>query len=440
MKLPILSSVLALLLLLAACSTPEEPNSTAPTLTTSAELLAKATNDLSVRQYLAKELAKDESNQPELSKEVLHSDEFYEVLASALEAQGDTQASSRVRAAFDASPHAYLVASDKASSWNVANESPLVAHFYEDFTESATVTALDAELLPHEIAADKKPDRFVLVLNEGIAEPDASLDAQAGRFVCNEENHNKTYTHTFRIIDSKSKGAGGTVKQQADVKRGWVLEDATIHIKKNRGGSADLSMVNAGEDFIRIEELKDVRETSIKFANELGLGKEIKIKVDNAISTKYQTFTKFTTDKVTERTAGVNWRTDSKWRLWGQRLVVDMTKYERCNSEDATTVAKATKAFKDEILRVASGKGPTGEAIFSMNPSHINGSLRVTGNGVNKSAWHGAVLDLEAGTYTVTGGGYDTGASQEYAAVPQTFTIKAEERKRINVILQPRNR
>ena len=443
MKVPVSISIFTLLILLAACSVPGGPADTNPTLTTSAELLAKATDDLSVREYLAKELAKDESDQPELDQETVHSDEFYAALARGLEAQGEANALERVQSAFNASPHAYLVASDKVSTWTVATQSPLIAHFYEDAELTDTVSALDSELSSHTVTTEQKPDRFVLVLNEGVPEQleqEASLVGQAARFVCNDENHNKTYTRAFKIIDSKAKGAGGTVVQQADFVRGWVLEDVEIDIRQSRGGWADLSKVNAGSHFVSIEELKFVRDDSIKYAVELGLGKEIKGKVDTAIASKYETFIKYTTNKVNETTASVNWGTDNRFRLWGQRLRVNMIMTERCNSEAATTVPKTTKAFRDEITRVAYGVEVTGKANFYISPSHIQAGLSIKGNGVTKRAFHGSSLDLEPGTYTLTGNGYDTGAGQEYTAPTQRFTVTANKTTNVTVYMRPINR
>ena len=434
------SSILVILIafVLAACSqttsspTPE-PAQAAPEAAT---LLAEATGDEAVRRYLADHFAADDTDiYPEIDKERLHSNEFYEVLANALEVQGETQALERVEAAFSALPHAYLMGSGDVKAWDPVLDSPLVTYLLEDDEVYDTATAFDSDLSAHVLATDQEPDRVLLVLHEGVAEQAPPIETQA-RFVCNEANHDKLYEHRFRIIDSETKGKIGQVVRQADFERGWVLEDAYHITVKSRGGTADTSLINAGNHFITLAELKEVRDNSFDFANELGLGKEIKIKVENAIKYKYERFIKFTTDEVTERSAVIDYELDTKTRIFGHKLVVDLYMAERCNSVEATTKDGTEGAFKGEVLRVASSKTQA-DITFNTSPGNIQASLSVKGNGTSYSAYNGKTLTLKPGTYTVSGSGYDMSSGQYYTVTSQTITVAAGKDKTVYVSMRP---
>lgn len=441
MKRTLLGSLfLSILLLVTACSeTPAqtESSSVPTTIPEAVKLLAEATGSLEVREYIAAQLALDsESDYPEISKEVFHSDEFYQLVADSLE---DTRSLAYVQEVFGELPHAYLMGSGDVKGWDAVRQEPLVTHLFEgDDEEAETATVFDASLSTYSLPTDQKPDKVVLVLHEGVAEQ-SMIETQA-RVFCNEANHGETYTYRINKVYTKSRDVKDKqAVHQANYTAGWVLEDAVPILVKNRGGTYDHDMINAGEHFITLSELKIITDDSRKNALDLGLSKELEIKIEQAITDKYEVFKKFTTNEVTERTAIIDYETDDKFRLRGHRLIVDLLVTERCNSVEATTEEGTSKVFENETARVAAGKTETGKVTFSISPSELQASLRIVGKGTTKSSYHGGSLTLEPGTYTLSGSGYSTSQGIVYTAPNQTFTVAAGKSTTVSVYMHPQS-
>lgn len=415
----VLASLIALIF--SACT----QTATAPESQTSpeaAQLLARSLGDANMRQYLAEQLQPADSDSfPGLSTEQLHSNEFYQVMVNAL---GGGQSLADIEAAFDALPHAYLVAPLHFDTWKANEESALVAFLAEDQDVGDTVTAFDARLSPHELSAEQEPREMVLVLHEGF-------DVEAARneivnpqtLSCTEPSHRGRFeTRTFTIVDVRGRRAG-IAKREATP--GWVIHDANISVSKKGASGASHSLVNAGSSFITLQELKQVRDTNFKFSASLG---DDKVKADLAIKNTYELFIKYTTEKVTEQTLVVDWYVGRTWFLGGAKLKVIVTMKEMCNNVDAVSKPKTDAAFKRAIAKTT-GVVQNGKITFRVYPSNIYAYLTVKGNGRTYSANPNSTLTLPPGTYTVSGEGYDYNTGDHYIASESRISVAAGQNR-----------
>lgn len=417
-------------LVLAACSqTATSPTPETRAAPEAAKLLARATGDVAVRQYLAKHLASTDHSA--LSKEALHNAEFYRVIASALEAQGEAQALTRVETAFSALPHAYLMGSGSVETWNPLTERPLVTHLYEDDEVGETATALDANLSAYMLSTQRKPDGVVLVLYEG-AEEATTLETAQARPACDEPSHKgREFVHSTTIVDERGRGLADVETENAHP--GWVISTAQVGTIRSRGQVGfSRSLVNADAKFITLTQLKKVRDKKFDFA--VGFGDK-KLKAEAEIEATYERFLKYTTDKVTEQTLIVKWHIDNEDTLFNGRIKIGAVITEICNNEDALSEEK-TGAKMERNARRAVGAPIKSQVTFSVSPHNVQASLTVQGNGGSYSAYNGKTLSLTPGTYTVSGSGYDTSAGQPYVVSSQTFTVSDENRS-VYVTMRP---
>ena len=423
-----LASLVAVLL--AACGQTSSPASNESSAEAS-QLLARAMADIEAREYIAQHLERDAADPfAEMTTEQLHSPAFYQVLTQALSAQGETLKS--VEAAFNALPNAYLIAPVNSEAWDARSEAPLIAFVSEEDDVVDTLYAYDSALSSYTLAVDEVPDQMLLVLYEGFAAEPATLETLQN-VACTTASDNGKFTTRapFVMVDAKGKGQRGVAQRAATP--GWVITDATISVDRKGNSGASMNLLNAGNQFILLSELKKVRDVKLDIAGKLDK-KQLEVKA--AVNSTYEQFIKYTTEKVFEQTLAVEWYVDSRILLFGSKVKVVATITEMCNNVDAVSTAKTSAAFDSAMARAAGGTIPTttGKLSFSINPPNVTAYLSVKGNGKTYSASRATVLELAPGTYTVSGYGYE--GLREYTMSTQTVSVTAGANKTLPISMR----